>query len=861
MNIKFSPNLFLEVAELERFKDSLDKNGFRKNILENSVKFGFIKSNFDLTFDNAKATVGLDAGFNISSPTVNGEINIPKIRAIDKSGRFIYGNNIKKKFSGFPNNAWYWIRCEYAMSNDELGTVTLSPNGNLTGTGTEFTKILRGNPNFPSKIKLVDANFNTLEYEVLEVIDDTHAVLTHPATNTFGNTVFGNDVSKKFKVVGTFTDGVVIADSDKFPFEYDAVKIDFIPETVFNTKPAYTDGYQFYIARVKLTGASNINHYQDKRLDYWETKGSQLFVDLDQDENPVAGVESIRWGHEDFDTADKNQVDIAWGIRSSSYSIAPLLNRLNVFGAGGGNPVLGGRYKNANAFTTGDFDGWRLYTKNGNYARIVSSVKSGTTIQLFLDVLDVDDYSNDGGNTYNFDEILVVPNCEEVEIIAQMNTLDGMGYTEEKFTFPVNTPVARIDLLVYKDPFVLYNLKYRNKNHKDYSPAYVFQDDNTGYFTEVSFDANGNLLPFTNQVLYPYNSDITNGYIKLNLAPWSYHNIISNLDLGDLNGVNVITNLNSINVHYLHVGQSKNYQYVSGTQTLTQDIFFSLQTADAVEGNEFRIHIKTNNHLLNGNGIYLVQDYNGGFYTLIKLIGNGDIYEMQNQDGGICFTLKYTGSQWIFYQNYDLGTPYEIVQLDGVVGSLFNVTTGLGIVKGTFGKVLCDTVRTVNGILCPNLAGRFLMGYGAYTQAGIGYSTFYTVGATGGEAFHVLTTGELASHSHGFTQSSHTHGISQTPHNHGVPQTPHAHTSTGTFAVPNSGWQLTVSPGSTVNLPQPNQLTSFNNANINSPTQDANANISVNAATITASIDNNGSNTPHENRSPYYACLFAKKIY
>ena len=36
---KFSPDLFLEAIELNRFADFLDEQGFRKNILENSISF------------------------------------------------------------------------------------------------------------------------------------------------------------------------------------------------------------------------------------------------------------------------------------------------------------------------------------------------------------------------------------------------------------------------------------------------------------------------------------------------------------------------------------------------------------------------------------------------------------------------------------------------------------------------------------------------------------------------------------------------------------------------------------------------------------------------------------------------------
>ena len=41
--IKFSENLFLEKQELNRFKEFIDDNGFRKFLLSGSSSFGFVK--------------------------------------------------------------------------------------------------------------------------------------------------------------------------------------------------------------------------------------------------------------------------------------------------------------------------------------------------------------------------------------------------------------------------------------------------------------------------------------------------------------------------------------------------------------------------------------------------------------------------------------------------------------------------------------------------------------------------------------------------------------------------------------------------------------------------------------------------
>lgn len=70
-----------------------------------------------------------------------------------------------------------WVILSRAVTNVEKGTVSVNTDGSLSGIGTEFTKILRGQPNFPVKVKF-ESTQNNGEYEVVSVSSDTSALLS-----------------------------------------------------------------------------------------------------------------------------------------------------------------------------------------------------------------------------------------------------------------------------------------------------------------------------------------------------------------------------------------------------------------------------------------------------------------------------------------------------------------------------------------------------------------------------------------------------------------------------------------------------------------------------------------------------------
>ena len=634
-NFKFSPDLFLEVFELERFRDFLDKDGFRKNILENTVQFGLIKNQRELAFKNGRVQGEVDL-----------TLKVEEIKAIDKQGRYIYSPGVNS-LSIPRSDRWYWVKVSYQSSSKEKGKISISRDGDIVGTDTEFTKILRGMPNFPSRIRFPNSLSNTSEYDVIEVLSDTQAILAYPNAENENSSVFNAESGLAYEVVGTFTPGVSIPSENKFPFEYDSAKIEVVEELVSNTRPSAMREREFYLARVKIDNSEII--VQDKRSEFWETKGSSQSNEISQEQNPIIGVESIKWQNPLSPTSE-NEVHVAWGMRSKNWAVDSSKNILTLFGSS-----LGGRFKDAEDFTNGDFDGWRIYTENGNFSYIVSSIKQGQAINLTLDVLDVDNYSSDGGITFksNSEWVLVVPDCEEVEI--EFKALNQTVHNVDRsFTFPVNTLIARCDLEVYDDPSCSYEAKYRYKTNKTYTGFRNFLANTAGYYTEESFDDKGRLKVEGDRVTSTSNN------IVLQLSPNSYSRFVSKVYRGDKFGVNTVLGiLPGTTTIDLRVGEDKMYQYFAGTFSLTTNLYINLIDSGAIEGNTFKLHFKAAGIQLNNNKILIVTNYGQSNSKILKTLGEGDIKEMYRRDDGIALDFSFDeNNQWSpFSQNYSASAP------------------------------------------------------------------------------------------------------------------------------------------------------------------------------------------------------------
>ena len=612
---KNSVNLFLEKTELNKEKDFIDSLGWRKFLLANSLKFGLIKEQyFDDELNNAFTNGQITQGSSLS-------LDYAAIFGIDSNGDFIISD--AGNLDSIADSAWYWLKIKYTTSNLEKGTVSIDVNGNLTGVGTDFLSSLRGQPNFPTRISFPDSSLNTLEYDVLEVISDTVAVLD--------NQTFVNESTIKYSIIGTFTPACIPTENDKNIFVYDSCEISLVAETVFNTKPTYVEGEEFFLARVKSTGS--VLTIQDKRTDIWKTKADFFSQNIKTSFIPLFGVEKLKYDSA-ISTLDSNIVYFGFTFRSSNYTVNSNLNILSIIGG------RGGKFKSVLNFTDGDFDGWRVYTSEGTYSTIKSSVKVGGQINLYLDFLNIDDYSSDGGATFTNEEVIITPDCEEIEIICRAedsnNSESGItgDLTTIKKTFPINTDLAKIELFVYTITAnqCKYAISYRLKHTDVYSQEFdMIADTAFGYYTEKAFDEFGNLLNIVQSNNHATN--LASGYIaiystnEIVLAsnPLSYGNT---LNLGDLPGIENRNMFGNEPVYHLIVGQNRNYQVITNTSNLGQNNFIDLNKINingdnCRNGNKFTLYfigIKPNDF-----DVKIVTDY-------VDINNNTELYVLTDQD-------------------------------------------------------------------------------------------------------------------------------------------------------------------------------------------------------------------------------------
>ncbi len=716
MNFKPADNLFMGIEEFNRFKLSIFEQGYKFIVQNYTSKFGILRNKI------------LDPNFNYFKTQIGSSSNNVKVLegyGVDKDVSIIHQLSNALEIEITDNDIWQWLKINFIKSSIESGLSSIGgTNASLmTGVGTEFTKILRGQPNYPSKIKFVNSTrYNSLEYEVLEVIDDTNVLL---------NGIFDViETDLQFVVVGTFTPGAYPTSDEEQPFEYDNCLIELVDETIDNTAPGLNTNYEFFIARIMNSSIDGII-IQDKRSDYLYTSNDLALVDVLSDvENKLIGVESVRYDHP-FTPLYKNTVEIAWSFRSANWVVNAATNVITL------SSGLGGKFKTSAAFTNGDFNGWRAYAPDGTYSIIRTSVKSGGAINLTVDSFDINSFSADGGVTFYDDKYVVLtPDVEEIELIFTPNPVDNVNQIQ-RFDFQINELTGRCDVLAYLDPFCLYVVTYRYKSFKKYSTERLIPTDtDNGFYDESSFDSNGNIL-FPDQVtIVPYTSSFDTGFIKLVLSPNAYSRFTNKVDKGDLRGVTHITSLTGITNIDLRVGIDLDFLMFSGNITLSNDVNINLNTSNIVNRNEFRIQFNCESFDLNGH-ILKINTKTGATLVLLKQFKTGDFYEMLNTENGIVIDAISDGIDWFLNQDYNLGLPNQVIDFYNVDPEvLFDMSTFLGNVRGTFGICIANLFSHTN-YGAPNLSGQFIVGY---DPDQVDYNT---PGNTGGSPTHTLTEEEL----------------------------------------------------------------------------------------------------------------------
>lgn len=252
-SVKINNDLFLGKEELNRFRRFLDESGYRRFIGLMTKSFGVVKNFRDGSFDSFKV-----------EPGASGQIKVlGNSFAVDENLNLIH-NPTDINFNIPNDSSWYWVKINHTKTNLEQGTVSLASDGSLSGVNTKFSEVLRGSPNYPSRLRLYSIDLNGFytqfegEAEVVSVLSDTSAFI-HLYSGSLPGTM-------RYSVVGTFTPSIVVPEGSKMIFEYDYVTIELVPEITEDVPPVKSTD-EYYIARVKNSGGTvTIN---DKRTDIW----------------------------------------------------------------------------------------------------------------------------------------------------------------------------------------------------------------------------------------------------------------------------------------------------------------------------------------------------------------------------------------------------------------------------------------------------------------------------------------------------------------------------------------------------------------------------------------------------------------
>lgn len=395
--LKLSPNLFLEVAELENFRRLIVDEGY-KAVFKSMVK------NFG---------IASDSNVNAFEVTATGEENVISIApgtAWDKDFNRIINLEVVTA-QAIQSDTRTWVVLSRAVNNYEPGTVSVATDGTLTGVGTEFTKVLRGGDNFPNAVKFIDSTKNILNYEVINVVSDTSAVIAAPAAAESGI---------RYGVVGAFTPGFVPSTANELIYEYDSFVVRMIQS---ETQPEVEEGREFIIAQL---------NWDSSDMAIVDMRNSCTFNAEPVEEitaaatNIVSVLDVERFGNMLRIGVENGYTVTSFEIRSSALQFRIL---------GGHNNVLGTVSGDTGTIPSSTFAGWTLFNRaTGKGVRIVDNANTTLTLASWSG-----DISLGEG-----DDFVIVPSVSEIEYQMVASGATTWGGVRSTARFPVTDAAVNI---------------------------------------------------------------------------------------------------------------------------------------------------------------------------------------------------------------------------------------------------------------------------------------------------------------------------------------------------------------------------------------------------------------------------------
>lgn len=384
--LKFSSNLFLEVNELQRFNKFLEEDGWKRAMKAISKNFGIVEN-----ASNSYFKVTARSGSN-SVIVINAGI------AFDSNmDAIVMTDDLELSVGNTGSNRW--VILSRAVTNEEQGTVSINSDGSLSGIGTEFTKVLRGQPNFPVKVKFKSTS-NNGEYEVVSVTSDTSALLSGS---------FVNQSNIKYSVVGTFTPGFQPTEDNKMIYEYDSYNIEVVDS---EDRPAVS-GDEFILAMISFDASGSMN-VSDERIRYMFNNPYTQSDESDNSTDPlvsllstgvVGGIHAVGSAAAEFELI----MEHGYTVTKHELLTTSTSNTFNIIS--GQSNFLG-----TGNIPDGMFRGWLLVNRaNMKYALI----DDNSNKSLYISNLDTS-IILDSGNDF-----IIVPNCNEIEYeVTVSNNVD-----------------------------------------------------------------------------------------------------------------------------------------------------------------------------------------------------------------------------------------------------------------------------------------------------------------------------------------------------------------------------------------------------------------------------------------------------
>lgn len=441
--LKFSSNLFLEVNELQRFNKFLEEDGWKRAMKAISKNFGIVEN-----ASNSYFKVTARSGSN-SVIVINAGI------AFDSNmDAIVMTDDLELSVGNTGSNRW--VILSRAVTNEEQGTVNINSDGSLSGIGTEFTKVLRGQPNFPVKVKF-NSTSNNGEYEVVSVTSDTSALLSGS---------FVNQSNIKYSVIGTFTPGFQPTENNKMIYEYDSYNIEVVDS---EDRPAVSED-EFILAMISFDASGSMN-VSDERIRYMFNNPYTQSDESDNSTDPlvsllstgvVGGIHAVGSAAAEFELI----MEHGYTVTRHELLTTSTSNTFNIIS--GQSNFLG-----TGNIPDGMFRGWLLVNRaNMKYALI----DDNSNKSLYISNLDTS-IILDSGNDF-----IIVPNCNEIE-----------------YEVTVSNNVDRPNIPFYFRSSI-WNLYTRAKVHAFYPSNDVENFDNQVTIT-IKYrlmDNSGNQQPFSN---------------------------------------------------------------------------------------------------------------------------------------------------------------------------------------------------------------------------------------------------------------------------------------------------------------------------------------------------------------------------